>query len=321
MKRRKFYKDILTHCYQRSADDGVLFYSYGDYLVYFTLYCVFARKHGVQVLSLCQMPDHVHDSIRAAHLEQLSAFKRDVNAFFSREWNERARLHGPVMRERYGWAQKFGDKNARSNLIYVGNNPVERRLVVHAEDYRWNYLAYAGSAHPFSRELVIRDARWPLQKAIREVRAQFKAAKPLNYALLQRIFLPLTREEGLQLTDFIISTYNCIDYPAAIRFFDSGEDLLAAMHATTGSEHDLNEVFIGKTDAPYTQMTSFLLKSRLVEDIHDILSLSVDEKFDLFLRIRPHTEALDEQIAKFLHMPLKKSLLDGPSNELSNGID
>ena len=45
MKRRGFYKDILTHCYQRSADDGVLFYTYGDHLVYFTLYCTLARKH------------------------------------------------------------------------------------------------------------------------------------------------------------------------------------------------------------------------------------------------------------------------------------
>lgn len=53
MKRRKFFKDILTHCYQRSADDGVLFYSYSDHLVYFTSYCVLARKHGIQVLSLC----------------------------------------------------------------------------------------------------------------------------------------------------------------------------------------------------------------------------------------------------------------------------
>ena len=79
------------------------------------------------------------------------------------------------------------------------------------------------------------------------------------------------------------------------------------MHATTGSEYDINEVFVGKSDVPYQQMTSFLLKSHLVEDIHDILSMTTDEKFDLFLRLRPQTEALDEQIARFLHMPLKKA--------------
>ena len=129
----------------------------------------------------------------------------------------------------------------------------------------------------------------------------------MNYTQLDRLFKPLTREEGLQLTDFIIATYNCIDYKAAIRFFDTGEDMITSMHATTGSEHDINEVFIGKSDAPYQKMSSFLLKNRLVEDIHDILSMTTDEKFDLFLRLRPQTAALDEQIARFLHMPLKKA--------------
>ena len=160
--------------------------------------------------------------------------------------------------------------------------------------------------------MVIRDARWPLQKAVKEVIAQFKAGRPLNYAQLDRLFKPLSRQEGLQLTDFIITTYNCIDYHAANRFFDTGEDMITSMHATTGSEHDINEVFIGRSDAPYRQMTSFLLKHHLVEDIHDILSMTTDERFDLFLRLKPQTDALDEQIARFLHMPPKK---------VSNGND
>ena len=312
MKRRKFIGDILTHCYQRSADDGLLFYTYGDHLVYFTLYCVLARKHGIRVLSLCQMPDHVHDSIRAKRKSDLGNFKREVNTSFSRQWNGRCRIKGPVLHSRYGWAQKFGDKKGRSNLIYVGNNPVERRLVEKAEDYRWNYLAYADSDHPFSKKLVIRDARWPLQKAVKEVTTQFKAGKSLNYAQLQRLYKPLDREEGQQLTDFIITTYNCIDYKAAVQFFDSPEDMVKSMRATTGSEHDINEVFVGKSDLPYARMISFLLKNHLVENIHDILSLSMDEKYELFLRLKPHTEALDGQIAKLLHMPLKKASNGNP---------
>ena len=305
MKRRKFIKDILTHCYQRSADDGVLFYTYSDHLVYFTLYCTLARKHGIRILGLCQMPDHVHDSVRAKRKEDLGAFKCELNSSFSRQWNDRSRTKGAVLERRYGWAQKLGDKKARTNLIYVGNNPVERRLVEKAEDYRWNYLAYSISCHPFSEKLVIRDARWPLQKAVKEVKTQFNAAKPLNYAQLQRLFAPLDKKEKLQLADFIITTYNCIDYEEAIRFFDSREDMFTALHATTGSEYDINEVFVGKTDAPYTHMTAFLLKNHYVEDIHDILSLSIDEKYDLFLRLKPEVDVPAEQIGKYLHLPMK----------------
>lgn len=78
MKRRKFYIDILNHCYQRTADDGVLFYTFSDHLVYFTLFCVLARKYNIQVLALCQMPDHVHDCIVAKSSKDFVGFRRGL---------------------------------------------------------------------------------------------------------------------------------------------------------------------------------------------------------------------------------------------------
>ena len=229
MKRRIFYKDTLTHCYQRTADGGLLFYSHSDYLVYFTIYCVKARKYGISVLELCQMPDHVHDSIIAHCQSQIENFKRETNCGFSREWNERCKTKGPVMESPFGSAPKLGDKKARTNLIYVGNNPVERKMVQQAEEYRWNYLAYAVSKHPFSEKLVIRRSRWPLQKAVKEVKRQFRNGMPVNYAMHQRLYAPLNKGERLQLTDFIISTYNVIDYKRAIQLFGSYEKMISAM--------------------------------------------------------------------------------------------
>jgi len=322
MKRRIFYKGILNHCYQRTEDRGVLFYSYADHLVYFTQYCIMARKYHIQVLSLCQMPDHVHDSVIAGRRLDLEKFKQDTNGWYALRWNERGHLHGSVFEQSFGSAPKFDDKKVRTNLVYVGNNPVERRLVEKAEDYRWNYLAYAASDHPFSEKLVIRDARWPLQKAVREVVAQFKADKPLNYGQLRRFFDPLTREESLQLTDYIISTYNCIDYKAALQYFGSYENMLLAMHATTGSEYDVKEDFVGKSDRPYLQMTEYLLDQHILEDVHDLLSLSIDDKYRLFLLLRPVVDAPAAQIAKFLHMPLKKAAKHRPAGYvLINGND
>lgn len=306
MKRRKFYKNTLTHCYQRTADGGVLFYTYSDHLVYFTHYCLAARKHQIRVLAMCQMPDHVHDSVLTDRKENLERFKCETNTSFSRKHNERFHRKGPVLEGPYGRAPKFEDKKCRTNLIYVENNPVERKLVIRAEEYRWNYLAYAKSNHPFSEKLVIRKTTWPLQKAVREVKAQFRAGKPMNYAQLERLFRPLNRKEGLQLTDFIISTYNVIDYQSAIAYFGSYENLLVATHSTTGSEYDLKERFTGKSDACYNQMTSFLLREGKVKEIHDLLSLSDDEKYELYLLLQRMVDALPEQIAGFLHLSMKK---------------
>lgn len=304
MKRRRFIKDIVTHCYQRTADGGLLFYSFSDHLVHFTHYCITARKYGIRVLSLCQMPDHIHESVVARRANHLEKFKRETNAGFAREWNQWSNIKGHVMESPFGSAPKIGDKKARANLIYVGNNPVERKLTERAEDFRWNYLAYAASKHPFSRKLVIRNSRWPMQKAVKEIKLQFNANKPVNYAMLKRLSAPLNLEERMQLTDFIISTYNVIDYKYAIRFFGSYENMISAMHVNTGSEYDLNEVTVGRSDTHYASMTTFIVRRYKLKDIHEMLTSSPEKKYEMFCELMKVTSALPEQVAKFLHMPL-----------------
>ena len=72
-------RGILTHCYQNTVDGFLLFYSISDYLVYFTIFCIYAVREGIRVLSLCQMPDHVHFGITAEASRDLSSFVRDVS--------------------------------------------------------------------------------------------------------------------------------------------------------------------------------------------------------------------------------------------------
>lgn len=308
MKSRVFYKDILNHCYQRSADGGVLFYTTRDHLVYFTLYCVLARKYRIQVLALCQMPDHIHDAVVAKRLKDLVGFKRELNSRFAKMYNAESGIKGPVFEMPFGSAPKKGAKAARTNIIYIVNNPVERQLVSMAEKYRWNYLAYIPTSHPFSDPLVIRRASKPMRAAVRMVKAQYRSGLPLNYTLIRNLTGELTPPELQQFTDFVISTYNVIDYPAAVRFFDNYADMMKSIQANTGSEYDLNEVFVGKSDKPYAQMTQILLEECDFEDIHQILSLDNEEKWKLFDILRKHTFVMGAQIASYLHLPLGGSI-------------
>lgn len=306
MKRRIFYSNTLTHCYQRTADGGLLFYTHSDYLVHFTGYCITAKKYGIQVFGLCQMPDHIHDSVKAENQIRLEKFKRETNSSFSRQWNELCHLKGPVLESPFGSAPKVGDKKARTCLVYVGNNPVERKLSAKAEDYKWNYLAYAASGHPFSDKLIVREARWPMQKAVKEIKAMHAAGKSLNYSLLHRLFSTLDRRESLRLTDYIVRLYNVIDYNAAASYFGSYERMISAMHLTTGSEYDLNESFVGRSDSHYNRMTSILVKKYNLNDIHEALSASGDDKYEMFQTLMRETGAMPEQIGKFLHLQIKR---------------
>ena len=310
MKSRKriVQKGILNHCYQRTAKGVVIFYCISDYLVWFTTFCVTAVKHRVTVLSVAMMPDHLHQSVVADSRRELSAFIGEVTSRFSVAHNGTCHYTGALFEHPYGSAPKYGDKKARTNLIYVGNNPVERRLCRLAEEYRWNFLAFAESPHPFSEPLVVRKASPQMKRAIREVRAQHAARRPMVYGQLKRLFSSLQDSEKEQLVDLIVSTYNVIDYGAATRYFDSYQDMLTAMHASTGSEYDLNEVFVGKSDACYDEMTAVLLKELGLYDIHEVLGWNMDERAKLIGILQRWTNALPEQIAAFLRIPFRREL-------------
>ena len=96
MKKRRFSKGVLNHCYQRSADRGVIFYNIRDHLVFFTIFCIVAKRYDVRVLKLVQMPDHIHHSTIAPKLTQLSGFIRDYTSIYAREYNASFRRKGPL---------------------------------------------------------------------------------------------------------------------------------------------------------------------------------------------------------------------------------
>lgn len=305
MKSRRFLSGVVNHCYQRTADHFVLFYSVRDHLVFFTVFCVMAQRHGVHVLKLVQMPDHTHHASITETLEQLTAFTRDYTAVFAKEYNRAYHLSGPVFETPFGSAPKRSDKDIRSLLIYLDNNPVERHLVEKAESYRWNYLRYSQSPYPFSDSVLLRNASMPLRRALDRVRRLHGEGKHLTYPILNHLFDTIpSKKEKEQLTDFIVSTYSVIDHEASFRNFDGYEQELLAAQSTTGSEFDIREGFIGKSDKYYAQFTNIILESEPYKDIHEVLNQPEEEKQHLLHLLKRKTRAPWKQIAAFLHLPL-----------------
>lgn len=303
MKKRGFIREVVTHCYQKTDDLGVLFYNESDRLLFFTIFCVKATRHRVRVYKLVQMPDHIHYSVSAWNARQLSAFVRDFTAIFAREYNSISGRQGAVFAARFGSALKRGDKAVRTHLLYLDNNPAERKLVKYAEDYRWNYLAYAVSSHPFSEKIVLRNASMPLRRALKRVAWLHRDGRYLPYSLLRKLFdsLPDQRERD-QLIDYIVTTYSVIDHKTSTRYFGGYDQEVLAAHSNTGSEYDISEGFIGKSDLYYEQFSAILSKE--LTDLHDIYKASPDQKREWFQLLRRHTDAPGKQIAAFLHIPL-----------------
>ena len=304
MKRhnRICVKDAVNHCYQRTLDGFLLFYTVFDYLVFFTLLCTVAPLHDVRVIAASLMPDHTHLSAVAPDRVQLWRCMQQLLSMFAKEQNAALHRKGSLFKSPFGSAPKTTDKKIRTNIAYVANNPVERHLVHKAEDWKWTFLAYAISDHPFSKPINRSRASPAMKKALAIVDSTYAEGYHLKYRVLLKLFSPLSDEECNQLTDYIISKYSIIDHQTAISYFGSYEKMLMAIHSNTGSEYDLKESFTGKRDDVYKKMTDLLMGTGRFIDIHDVLGLNADEKIKLFNYLQGKTEATPKQIAKFLRM-------------------
>lgn len=303
-EKRLFIPGVLNHCYQNTPNGALIFYSVRDYLVLLSIIYIASKRYDVVLLAVCFMPDHLHSSSVAESLEEFSGFYGFVTSTFAREMNKEYGFRGPVFNAPFGSVPKIGDKKVRTNLIYVYNNPVERRLTAEAEQYRWNFLAYAHNANPFSEPVVLRHASSRLRYALKMVDARRAEGKYLTHTLLRNLADPLDGREVRQLTDYIITKYSVIRHDEAEKYFGTYEKMLTAIHSTTGSEYDINEVFSGRRDDVYDKITHILLHSGRFCSIRDVLQLPEERRKVLANSLYGMTEATYGQILKYLHLPL-----------------
>ncbi len=330
MKRRKFLPGSPNHIYQRSRNGSVIFYSLEDCLVYFTVFCTCVKRYGVTVLGLCEMYDHIHQLVVAQELPALSEFERMVNMKFSYEYyddlkrgadglvsglDRRSRDNpdtfgckipniGHLFRSPFGSAPKVGNKKIRTSIAYLYNNPVERNIHPEAIKWRWNFLAYAFSDHPFSEKLLRSEASTKLRKDLKEVEGCYVRGCHLRYAQLRRMFEGLSPREKEQLIDFIVITYNVIEYDRLSSYYGSPEKMLLAINSNTGSEYDIKEERHHNPDTSYGQMMNYVVRHHYVTRAKDVLLLPVKEKNDLVRVLVRDTMADEWQALKFLGMDL-----------------
>jgi REP element-mobilizing transposase RayT len=261
----------------------------------------FAKQADITVWGLCLMIDHIHCLIQCNEMMSMSDFVSRVTSVFVRRYNKCRKRVGPLFDERFGSAPKADLKKLISAIIYVGNNPVERRICTRAEEYRWNFLAYADSNHPFSEKIDFKNISKSLSRSIRIVNSYLKRGLYLDYPVVDNIFSNLNRLEREQLIDYIISKYNVIDYKSILSHFDSYKQMLVSMRSTTGSEYDLREDTDRLSDAVYVNLIREIRKMG-IDDLRGVVCLGVDDKIRVAEILQRNTSISKYQIRKFLHL-------------------
>jgi REP element-mobilizing transposase RayT len=305
-RKRKFYRGVVNHVYQKTVDGINLFYSRADYLVFFTILSVCAKSCGICIMMVCIMFDHFHMLARTESIRELSEFMQRFTSWFAKEFNLHSGRKGKIFKKNFGSAPKWDNKALRSAINYVGNNPVEKNLCRYAEEYRWGFLGFIGSSYPYSEPIDMRKAPLRLRKAVKEVDLMAAQNLPLNYAQIKRMFKDLNEIETEQLTDYIISIYNPIMHNDIVSYYGSYEAMTDAMKNNTGSEFDIKEKNDRLSHVPFVEMIQHLRKSRNEGDLAKIITLEIDEKMELAMELMRNTSATPAHIGKFLHMKTRR---------------
>ena len=120
-----------------------MFFTDKDYLAFFkALDEALARYPGVQILSLCVMPNHWHLVVRPRRDGELSAFMRWLTQTHTQRWRHAKHTvgYGSLYQGRF---KSFIVQEDRHFLVlcrYVERNPVRvrQKLVNRAEQWRWS---------------------------------------------------------------------------------------------------------------------------------------------------------------------------------------
>ncbi len=301
-KNRKIIpRGVAVHVFQRASHGFVVFYNSKDTLVFFTIFSILAARHKVRVLGLCIMHNHIHILIEDVTSSKVADFMRDLCSWFSKAYNSRHGLSGNLFGT-YGVSVKSEDKAIRTALAYVNNNPVEGRMCHRAEEWRWNFIAYAGSKHPYSEKVVLSCASAGLRRAIKKVEYFRAAGRPLLYERLDELFDPLSIKEKRQLIDFIIRKYSCIDFSRAISFYGSYEKMIGAFSFNTGSEYDLDEPYDPKSGQAYGKMARYLAADKRFNGICDIFRSPLEVRFEYYCELINCCLVSPAHAKKFLHI-------------------
>ncbi len=270
--------------------------------MFYTIVSVLTRVYKVVLMEMCLMVDHVHLLISSESLEDMSAFVRHYTSLYVLESNSDIGRKGPLFHKSFGSAPKVGSKKIRSAVVYVGNNPVEKKLCRRAEQYRWNFLAYMDNQAPFSN-FISYDARsGALRQALKEVRGMAAANKYLSHTQVRRLLGKLNGNDRDFLVDYIISRFYPFDNEALLSYYESKDEMLHAMSSTAGSEYDIKETFHSGSDAVYWDMADVVRREFRIVPVRQVVVLPVERKRVIAGMLKSKTSATKVQIAKFLHM-------------------
>ena len=254
--KRHFYKKGFQHVFQISVDRGLTFYTDADYLVFFSILCYVAVKYHVRITACCIMANHFHIQGHFRTAEDMELFLNELTSIFALMYNRHYHRKGQLFKKSFGSAPKVHDDDIIDNMVYIFNNPIPKHAVEYARAYRWNFLAYMESAHPFSDPLDRITMSDTMKKGVYTIERIHGENKYLTYKIINEVLSGLSLSERDQILDYAISVYNIIDYGPIKQRWGTLDKMSFVLDVVKGSEYDVAEDYSTEDYRHYLQMNA-----------------------------------------------------------------
>jgi REP-associated tyrosine transposase len=141
---------VPHHVTQRGNRRERVFFDPGDPAAYLSLLGDYSRRHRVEVIAYCLMPNHVHHVVVPATSDGLHRLFKSVHGQYAQRVNRMKQQKGHLWQGRY-FSSPLDPTYFLNAIRYVELNPVRARIVERAEDYDWSSAA----AHCGNRRDVV----------------------------------------------------------------------------------------------------------------------------------------------------------------------
>jgi putative transposase len=136
-KRRAWNKHSFYHIVSRRNHREALFLDQGDFKTFFHILGRIYHKYPFELPCFCLMTNHYHLMLRSKE-HSISTIMSLLNKRYADYYNTKYRLNGHLFEKRFYSHEITGDDGILAVSSYIHRNPLEAKMVVDLEDYRWS---------------------------------------------------------------------------------------------------------------------------------------------------------------------------------------
>ncbi|MBF0217171.1 MAG: transposase [Candidatus Omnitrophica bacterium] len=141
-RKHQLQDNVIYHIINRANRKAEIFHDDEDYEQFRKILIKYKNNRGLKIYHYCIMSNHYHLEVELPSPEELSSIMAGINRTYSHYYHAKYNTSGYLWQGRFKSIAMQKDEHILECGRYIENNPVEAKIVKHAEDYAYSSARY-----------------------------------------------------------------------------------------------------------------------------------------------------------------------------------